>query len=142
MIKSIIDFFLNNKKSILKFLLIGLTAYFLYMLLLAFCLNFLHFTNGPAVTCAYFFTVCFHFISNRRYTFQQHDSKLSAQLVKYIVTVLINYVITMLVVGLVTRFLFLSPYFAVTLSVAITMVLGFLLFRFWVFQPTPARNLS
>lgn len=46
----------------------------------------------------------------------------------------INYLITILIVEFSVKLLLLSPYFGVVIAVGVTVVSGYLMLKFWVFQ--------
>ena len=109
----------------------------LYVLAVAlFRLSFgwLHFRWWIAATIAYFFAVTFHFVANKLFTFEDRDQRLHRQMARYLLVSLANYLISMVCMKFLTRFSCVPTTFAFCLSVAATMILSYLLLRFWVFS--------
>jgi len=95
-----------------------------------------HLPQRLAVSVSYITAVTFHFLSNRLFTFQAGNANVLKQLVKYLMVTLINYLITIVVVDTCVKILYLSPYIGVMASIAMTVLIGFLLMKFWVFNDT------
>jgi len=95
--------------------------------------NYFHINYKIAVSVAYVLAVIFHFTANRRYTFKSHGHSLWKHLKKYLVMITINYLLTMLVVHIAVETLSLSPYLGLVMSIGVTVGVGYLLSKFWVF---------
>ena len=87
-----------------------------------------------AVSIAYVVSIVCHFLMNKTFTFRKNNVNLDRQIIKYIVTCAINYLITIIVVELTVKRLLLPADFGLIASISITVLSGYLLTRFWVFQ--------
>lgn len=87
-----------------------------------------------AVTLSYILSVLTHFNGNRRVTFKRHTHALLPQLKRYGVMLFINYLVTLLVMHIAVAFLSLSPYIGLISAIAVTVWIGFIMAKFWVFK--------
>lgn len=97
--------------------------------------HYLHWPNALSVTVSYFLSVLVHFLGNRYITF--HETKhqpLWDNLKKYGVMVFINYFISLLIVHVGVNNFHLLPPLTVVISIIVTVGLGFLLSKKWVFK--------
>jgi putative flippase GtrA len=129
-----INFFRNNANSIIIFPFVGLFTALIYFGIFTLFWKTFHFDYKIAVTIAYITSICFHFFSNRSITFKNHDHDLKKHAIKYLVVLVINYLITLCIVHTVVQQLLWSPYIGIIIAVALTVVTGYVLLRFWVFQ--------
>jgi putative flippase GtrA len=86
------------------------------------------------VTLAFIFSTTFHFLANRSYTFNSHSRSIARQLFRYVVLIVINYLITILVVRYSVEILHFHPYLGVLMSTFLTVMVGYILSHFWVFN--------
>jgi putative flippase GtrA len=86
-----------------------------------------------AVSVAYASAVAFHFLANRRVTFDAFNYSAGRQLPKYVALAVFNYLLTLLVVDLAVRVAGLHVYIATTLAILTTLVPGYVGMRRWVF---------
>jgi len=118
----------------LKFGVVGATTAVIYFLVMWIGHSLLNFTYIAAVSIAYFFSSLFHFLANRHFTFGAVDDRHERQLIKYLIMWTFNYLITIAVLKIsVERFQF-SPYLGVCVAVVFTMLTGYILSRYWVFN--------
>lgn len=87
-----------------------------------------------AVSAAYLISTLFNFYFHRNVTFSAVNSGLRRQVGRYIVMWAVNYLITILLVSACVEVFELSPYVGVFVSVSVTLWVGFLLGRAWVFK--------
>lgn len=121
-------------RSATTFLAVGASSALVYFLSFAWLWNSLHLNYKLAVSIAYLLSVIVHFTANRRITFRAHDHVLSKQLAKYSVMIAINYCITLFVMHGVVTHLGWSPYLGIVCSIAMTVGIGYLIAKFWVFR--------
>jgi len=131
---SLFQYLAADKRAITLFLSIGALTALLYFTLFTVIWQLLHIDYRIAVTFSYLMAVSFHFLMNRRVTFQATRGNFIPHIMKYIVMAFINYLITILIVEFSVKLLLLSPYFGVVIAVGVTVVSGYLMLKFWVFQ--------
>lgn len=137
-INKAIDFFLNNRKSILIFLTIGLLTFVLYFALFTLLWKILDIHYRISVSIAYITSVLVYFFSHRSFTFQNKDAGIAHQFLKFIGMTAINYLITLAVVHVTVETFKLAPYIGIFLAIITTTGLSYLLMSLWVFK----RNVS
>ena len=118
----------------LKFGLIGATTATIYFLVMWIARSLFDLNYIVAVSIAYFFSSVFHFLANRHFTFGAVEDRHEHQLIRYLIMWAFNYMITIAIVrACVERFQF-SPYVGVCVAVVFTMLIGYVLSRYWVFK--------
>jgi putative flippase GtrA len=111
----------------------GITAAFHFFIFwLAFEIFLLHYV--VSISLSYLFSSAFHFFGNSHFTFDAGDGKQLVQFARYLIMFLINYVITFVVVQACVEKLHFSAYFGVCASISITIFVGYLMGRYWVFK--------
>jgi putative flippase GtrA len=132
---------LKNKKSFLVFSLVGAATAGLYFLSLAVLLEILAVDYRVAVTISYLLGVTFHFSANKCLTFRNIELiGTIPQLFRYAAVAAFNYVLTMLIVLFTVEKLRQPPYLGVFISVGVTMIVGFLLSKHWIFVQVENRK--
>ena len=121
------------ERSLIFYAVVGFFNTLLYILMFQLLWKILYLNYRFAVTGAYLVSVIFHFSMNRIVTFQSGQGKLYHQIPKYIIMILINYLLTIGVVEVATVVMLLSPDVGVLLSVAVTVITGYLMLKYWVF---------
>lgn len=87
-----------------------------------------------AVSIAYLLATTFHFLMNRRFTFQATDGQHVEQLTRYLILCFLNYGITVLMVWLAVAHWALSPYVGSLGAIFATINTNYFLGRYWVFN--------
>ena len=118
----------------MRFLMVGGTAALVQFAVLAFCLHVLDFWYQFAVGVAYISSVTFHFLANRRFTFQLNVDPQLEEVFRYLTLVVGNLVITLLVTVFVIEVLGLTAYMATVFSIAATVGVTFVASKYWVFK--------
>lgn len=134
MLASISQYFSADKRAITFFLGIGALTALVYFALFTVIWQLLHIDYRIAVTISYLIAISFHFLMNRRVTFRVARGNFIPHIMKYAVTAFMNYLITILIVEFSVKLLLLSPYLGVLIAVGVTVVTGYLMLKFWVFQ--------
>jgi putative flippase GtrA len=124
----------DDKRAITLFLGIGALTALVYFTLFTVIWQLLHIDYRIAVTISYLTAISFHFLMNRKVTFQAARGNLIPHVMKYAVMAFINYIITILIVEFSVKLLSLSPYLGVLIAVGVTVVTGYLMMKLWVFQ--------
>lgn len=135
-LSQIILFLFENRVSIFSFLLIGASTAVIYFSLFALLSHVLRFNYQISVVIAYLSSTLFHFFANRHVAFKGAGEAISGQALKYILLVIMNTLITVGTVTLVVEQAHYSPYFGMVAGIAVTMVVTYLTFYFWIFTPT------
>ncbi len=117
-----------------KFCLVGVATAAIYFLVMWFADSVVGLDYLVVVSLAYLASTLFHFLANRHFTFSASRGDYTRQISRYLAMWLTNYTITVLVVGFCIEKLDFSLYIGVCISVLITMCVGFLLGRYWVFK--------
>lgn len=132
---------LKSAKSFFVFSLVGATGAGIYFLVLAVLLEVLAIDYRVAVTIAYLLGVIFHFLTNKFLTFKNRDlSDATTQLFRYAAVAAFSYVLTMLIVLFAVERLHHPPYYGVIASLAVTVVVNYLLSKHWVFAHVEGRK--
>jgi len=117
-----------------KFALVGATTAAIYFFAMWLANTIFGFQYIAAVSLAYFISTVFHFLANKHFTFSAGHGLYGNQIARYSLLWFVNYLITIVVVGLCVEKLKFSPYIGVCVSVLITMFVGYVLGRYWVFN--------
>jgi putative flippase GtrA len=126
-------------RQIFLFLGVGGATAVLYLVLLFLFIDTFYWPYLVAVSLAYAVSISFHFYFNREITFKKSDARVVSQVIKYVVVAGVNYFVTLLVVWFIVERLFFSVYVGVALSFLMTTLLGFFLFKHWVFREKASR---
>ena len=118
----------------MRFLTVGGAAALVQFAALAFCLHVLDFWYQFAVGVAYILSVVFHFLANRRFTFQLNVDPQFEEVFRYLTLVVGNLVITLIVTVFVIEVLGLTAYMATVISIAATIGVTFVASKYWVFK--------
>lgn len=86
------------------------------------------------VSVSYLMAASFHFFANRKFTFVASGGDVRAQVIRYVSILLLNYLITIGVVSYLVDFLFFSHYVAAVIAIGLTVAVGYLTSKFWVFS--------
>lgn len=131
----------KDVKSFLVFSFVGAATAGIYFLSLAVLLELLAVDYRVAVTIAYFLGVAFHFLTNKFVTFKNKElSGVITQLFRYAIVAGVNYVVTMLIVMLTVEKLHQPPYLGVLISVGVTVIMAYLLSKYWIFARAENRE--
>ena len=125
-----------DSRTLFFYLLVGGTSAFVYFVVFTLFWKWFDVNYKISVSIGYVLSVVTHFTANRRFTYQSHDKKLHTQLPKYLSVVLLNYLITLFIVHGMVSTLHLSPYFGIVVSIGITLLIGYLMTKHWVFKKT------
>lgn len=120
-------------RTLFIFLIVGALTALIYFTSFAFLWNLNHINYKIAVSISYTLAVVFQFTANFKFTFESDNCCLFKKIMRYLAVILINYFITLGVVHVAVENLLLSPYIGIVFSVGITVVVGYLLARFWIF---------
>jgi len=121
-------------REIVRFCAVGFVTALIYFFVIGFLYDVMKWGYLFAVTLAFIFSTAFHFLANRSYTFNSHSRSIARQLFRYIVLIVINYLITILIVKYFVEILDLHPYLGVLMSTFLTVMVGYMLSNFWVFN--------
>ncbi len=128
--------FLKNNHAIkfFKFGFIGGLTALIYFFILWITESIFSLHYLLAISVAYFFSTSFHFFMNRNFTFSASQGSHFEQFGRYAFIWGANYLITMFIVNVSVNQFLLTPYQGVCISVPFTMVVGYVLGFFWVFD--------
>ncbi|MGI2033764.1 GtrA family protein [Rhizobium panacihumi] len=111
----------------------GATAFIYFGLVLVFVEIFgLH--GVVPVSMAYITSVVFHFFSSKLFTFRTVKGNVSGQVARYLTVVALNYLVTAVTVYCLVDYLRYPTYVGAGLAIAATLVIGYGMTKFWVFQ--------
>jgi putative flippase GtrA len=123
-----------NHRQLGMFLTVGLTSAAVNFFVFFSCWNVLAANYLIASSLAYVLAVVTHFLGNRNFTFKSGHVQLLPQLKRYMLMLSVNYVISMLVITACVERLRLSPYIGLMAAIGLTVGLGFIVSRQWVFK--------
>jgi Predicted membrane protein len=89
--------------------------------------------NAVAVTCAYGLSICFHFLTNRSFTFSS-SGVIHMEFKRYMALFVTNYLLTLGITHMATDVLHLSLALGVFASTVVTVPIGYLASYFWVYE--------
>lgn len=125
----------HHKTAFLTFLATGIGTTVIYIGLFTLLWYGFHIHPILAVSIAFIIAAAFQFFANRKITFKVKGHKLFQQIFKYITLVIINYVITISIIQF-TLLLFPSPLPGLVIASGATVITGYFLFKYWVFNNT------
>ena len=123
----------SHRRSVGAYLVVGGITAAIYYALIGVLWGLLGAHYLLAVSVAYVSAVAFHFLANRRVTFEAFHENAGRQLPRYVAFAVFNYLVTLLVVELAVRFAGLHVYVGTTLAILATLVTGYVGMRHWVF---------
>jgi len=125
---------MKNSKELGLFLTVGLVSAGVNFFSFYLILSLVGASYIVASTIAYILSVVIHFLGNRSFTFRVDHLDLTPQLKKYLVLLAINYCVTIMAVSTTVEICHLSPYLGTIIAIALTVGVGFLLSKRWVFN--------
>src|SRR3990167_5267791 len=125
---------ISDTKTFFFYACVGASAAIVYFSVFTLCWKVFHCNVKVAISIGYVLSVITHFTGNRRVTFGSHKEYLPKQMARYLVMTLVNYLITLAVAHVVIGVLHLSPYLSITASIGMTVFVGYILARNWVFR--------
>ena len=120
--------------KIVFYLLIGALTFVIYYSILWICFDYATLPYPKAVAVAYSTAIIFHFIGNRKVTFNTNGAKLRIHIFRYILLALLNYVIQLCVIKICYGIYEINFYISTFIGVILTLVSGFYLMKSWVFE--------
>jgi putative flippase GtrA len=123
----------ENFKQAATYVLVGGASVALYYALVFVMYQLLHTHYLVAVSIAYAASVTLHFTANRNITFNAKNASTKSALIKYAFLAGLNYVVALGVVVVAVQQLLVSVYVGSTLAILVTMVIGYLGMKYWVF---------
>lgn len=123
----------SRLRRIRAFLAVGGLTAAIYYALVSILWGLLGAHHLIAVSVAYVSAVAFHFLANRRVTFEAFRDSPGRQFPRYVALAVFNYLLTLLVVDLAVRVAGLHVYVGTTLAILATLVPGYVGMRRWVF---------
>ncbi|OGT38023.1 MAG: hypothetical protein A3F11_03380 [Gammaproteobacteria bacterium RIFCSPHIGHO2_12_FULL_37_14] len=134
MYKATKKFIVIHRQSMVSFLIVGAISAVINFVSFAIFWQYFKISYSYAVSYAYVLSVIFHFAANRNMTFKHRGTRITSQIPKYLVMILINYLITLAIVDIAVQVMGLSPYIGIALSIGATVGVGYLMSRFWIFR--------
>jgi putative flippase GtrA len=117
-----------------RFGLVGIVTALVYFFVLWLASSVLELGYMFGVSLAYIFSTTVHYFGNFFYTFRSQSRSHSGHIKRYIVLWLVNYFISISIVVFCVEWLRWPSFLGVCVAVAITVMLGFLMSKFWVFS--------
>jgi putative flippase GtrA len=129
-----------NCKKVFFFLLFGIVTLFIYYAILGIFFSFLGLQYREAVTIAYSASIIFHFLTNRKFTFNSGEKIIRNQILRYLLIALLNYIIQLGAIILFYEMFGVNFYLSTLFGIMLTMVTGYLLMNSWVFKSTDSNS--
>ncbi|TQX86922.1 MULTISPECIES: GtrA family protein [unclassified Rhizobium] len=117
-----------------RYVIVGGTTAMIYFGLVLLLVEVFGLDGVLPVSISYIASVTFHFFSSKLFTFRVANGNISGQLIKYLIMVAINYLVTAVTVFLLVDYLRYPTYIGAGFAVAMTLVIGYALTKFWVFK--------
>ena len=121
-------------KRIFLFLLIGGLTFIIYFVILWILFSLARLNYVGAVAIAYLAAIIFHFLTNRKITFNAGGTKFRYQILRYLSVALINYIIQLGVIRICYEMYGIDFYISTFFGVMSTMITGYFLMNSWVFK--------
>lgn len=121
-------------KKVLKYLIVGGSAFVIYYFFLWALFDFLNLNYSYAVTFSYLISSTFHFFANKKFTFKAKNEEYIRQLFFYIVVAIINYIIQLETIKILYGNFDLNLYISAFIGILLTILVGFTLLNNWVFK--------
>lgn len=125
---------IDQYRQLILFLAVGAFSAGVNFLTFSIAWQMLGLPYQAASSLGYVLSVIAHFYCNRRYTFKSHTQNPIPQLKKYSFLLVINYFITLSTITFAVETLHLSPYLGTVMAIAMTVGIGFILSRQWIFK--------
>lgn len=123
-----------KNSEFLTYLVVGGFTALIYFGFLALSVEVFALDYRFGVSIAYVLAVSFHFLANRKFTFRIVDDRVIHQWVRYLGVLMINYLIMLGIVSFFVGRLGVSTYFSAAISIVVTVSVGYLASKFWVFR--------
>lgn len=91
------------------------------------------------VSASYLMAVSFPFFANRKFTFLASSGDVRAQVIRHVSVLLLNYLIAISVVSCLVNLLVFSHYLTAVIAIGVTVAVGDLTSKFWVFNNKEER---
>ena len=127
-------FLLKLNRQFFNYLIVGGFTALIYFLSLSFLIKYFQTSHYLGISISYLIAASCHFLLNRKYTFLASNQSLKLQIFRYLIMLIVNYLITLIVVWIVIDALRQSIYLGWITSIFVTLVVGFLFSKFWVFN--------
>jgi putative flippase GtrA len=134
MIEATLNYLLMHYLQILKFVVVGVTTFFINLSFFHLFFGVLNIDYEIAISFSYLITVLSHFTLHRVFTFNVKNQFLTGNAVKYLGMLGLNYVITLTAMWLVVNVATYSPYFGVIASTGLTAFTSFFVMKYFVFN--------
>jgi putative flippase GtrA len=135
-----IHYWLTNFGELCRFGLVGIATFGVNFLSFSVFFGLLHLDYRVAISLAYVFTVCCHFLLNKTFTFGATEQRLRHNAPRYVLMLGFNYVITITASWLTVEVLGASPYFGVVASTAGTALSSYFVMKYFVFRESTAAQ--
>jgi len=120
--------------KISRFLLFGGLTFVIYYAILWICFGFAGLPYRGAVAISYSAAITFHFLGNRKITFNAGGTKFRHQISRYLSVALLNYFVQLGIIGLCYEMYGMNFYISAFWGVISTMITGYFLMNSWVFR--------
>lgn len=121
-------------QELLTYLFIGGLTALVYFGFMSLSIEVFELDYRVGVTVAYVLAVSFHFFANRKFTFRVVNNQVMHQSIRYLGVLVVNYLITLAVVSFFVDMLGVSTYLSAALSIVVTVSIGYVASKFWVFR--------
>jgi putative flippase GtrA len=126
-------FFVLHWAKVFRFLIVGGLTFSIYYGVLWVAYGFFHMPYPGAVAVSYSLAIVFHFLANKKITFNSITKKPQRQVVRYLAVAALNYLVQLGVIRLCFESYEVNFYMSTFFGVLLTMIIGFVLMNFWVF---------
>ena len=117
----------------IKFVIVGGLTFFVYYFLIYLMLEIFKIDHYLTISIAYFIAVCFHFFSNKLFTFEIYTSVTINEIARYVAFSLFSYILQLIFLRIFFEKFQLNIYFVIFLALLINIVLSFFTMKYWIF---------
>lgn len=116
------------------YIAIGAMTFIAYYFFIWILYSFLKINYLISISISYLLAVTFHFLTNRKVTFNVFGKKYLRQIFRYFIVAAFNYLIQMSAVSMLHGYLGINLYISLLFGISITSLIGFTLLNYWVFR--------
>jgi len=134
-LKKVIDIFDRDMiRKARSYIAVGATTFVIYYFFVWTLYSFFKISYLISITISYILAITFHFLTNRKVTFNVFGKKYLRQIFRYFIVAAVNYLIQMSVVSMLHGYLGINLYVSLLFGISVTVIIGFTLLNYWVFR--------
>lgn len=117
-----------------RFLILGSVTFVIYYTILWLLFSYEGLQYRGAVAIAYSAAIIFHFLANRKITFNAGRMRFRNQILRYLTVALLNYFIQILIIHVLYVINHINFYISTVIGIIFTTIFGYYIMNTWVFK--------